>query len=112
MGKEIVYEQNNPTHGKIQGKMRIIGRHIYFPNINSPQIVQVVGQLSQKGAEVIHTRKWIRVDMFKNQTKVKLGGEEFDASTISEEEIEEKLSNFYVEQYKKANFVVQMKELN
>jgi|SRR3990172_3033767 len=106
MAKEIKFTQSNTTYGQVKGMIRMIGKYLYFQNVQNPQVMQVVSQLAEKGAEITYARKWIQVDMFKNQTLVKLGSEEFDVSSLPENEIEEKLYNFYMENYKKAGFNV------
>src|SRR3989304_6806957 len=110
MGKEIKFTQSNSAYGQLNSVMRIIGRYVYYPNNPSPQVMQVISQLAEKGAEITYAKRWIQIDMFKNQSLVKLGNEEFDVSVLSDKEIEEKLYNFYVIQYQKANFNVVGKE--
>jgi len=111
MPKEIKFTQSNSAYGQLNGMMRIIGRYVYYPNNSSPQVMQVISQLAEKGAEITYAKRWIQINMFKNQSLVKLGNEEFDVSVLLDREIEEKLYNFYMIQYQKANFNVVGKEI-
>lgn len=110
MSKEIKFSGSSGM-GQVNGVMRIIGRHVYYPNNNSPQVMQVISQLAEKGAEITYARKWIQINMFKNQSLVKLGNEEFNVLVLSDQEIENKLYNFYMVQYQKADFSVTGKEI-
>ncbi len=111
MPKEIQFSQNNSTYGMIRGVLRIIGKNIYYKNNNSPQTMQIISQLRQKGAKITSSEKWIQIEMFHDKTLVKLGNEEFDVSKITDEEIELKLYTFYMLQYKKVGYNVQGREL-
>lgn len=111
MPKEIKFSQKNATYGQINGVMRVIGRSLYYPNNNSPQVLQVLSQLKSGGAKLTYSPKWIQIDIFGENTLVKLGNEEFNLSQSSNEEIEQKLYVFYMLQYKKAGFNVEGKEI-
>jgi len=110
MSKEIKFNGSS-GQGQVNGIMRIIGRHVYYPNNSSPQVMQVISQLAEKGAEITYAKKWIQINMFKNQELVKLGNEEFNVLTLTDQEIENKLFSFYIAQYQKAGFNANGKEI-
>jgi len=86
---------------------RFVGKYIFIKKRkNSQEVNQMISQLKQKGADIIESGNWIRVDLFKNNELVKLGNIEINMKETSPEEIEELLTNFYINLYKKGGFRV------
>ena len=73
---------------------------------DNPQSNQMIEQMKTKGAKIIRGNGWYRINLFPNQTLVKLGNVEFNVQETSDEKLEEILFNFYYDNYLKAKFVV------
>ncbi len=103
--KQINYSQANPRMGNLSGVLRIGGKFLYFRSNNNQYEVQIIAQMREKGAEIVKSATgWIRVDMFKANSLVKLGDKEFDANDTPPQEIEDILYNFYLANFTKAGF--------
>ena len=108
MVKQIKCSQLNPQYGTISVHIRFIGKLIYmkFSN-NNPQQEQLINQLRSKGVEIILGDKgWAQINIFKEESLIKLNDVEFDMNTISEEEVEQILYDFYKGKYLEAKFTV------
>lgn len=107
--KEIRFNKQAPA-GEIKGILRIIGKIIYIKVNNWQYASQLIANLEAKGAKIDKSSRfgWIKIDMFKDNTLVKLGEEEFDVTEKLDEEIEQILADFYVQQYVKAGFNVNL----
>lgn len=107
--KQLKCTQQNPQYGKLVVNLRFLGRLIFMKfSAGSPQENQLINQLQGKGAEIERSAKgWYKINMFKDQTIVKLGEKEFDASTTPSEEIEQILFDFYYDKYLQAKFKVE-----
>jgi hypothetical protein len=87
--KEFEAKSYNATYGQMNIHMRILGRKIYLKTADNPQARQMMEKLRQGGASVIEgTKGWVEIDMFANNTNVRLGGKEFDTAEMRDEEIE------------------------
>lgn len=103
--REIRYSQEGTQLGNVNGILRIGGRNLFFKANNNQYGDQVIAQLESRGAEIEKSIKgWVRVDMFRNQSLVRIGEKEFDVNETSDQEIEEILFNFYLIQFTKAGF--------
>jgi len=107
--KELHFKQKHPQFGDVNGIMRIIGEIVYVKFSNNQYSQQAITALSQKGAKITLGRGWVKVEMFHNQTLVKLGGEEFDVKDKTDVEMESILGKFFKEQYTKAGMEVSEK---
>jgi len=108
--KEITFTQNSQL-GMIKGVLRIIGKILFFKFNNNQYAERIIEQMKQRGAIIDFgkNKEWIRVDIFRDLELIKLGDKELDLKESSEEEIERFIADFYIEQYKKANFIVEEK---
>lgn len=108
---EINFMQNTQM-GTLKGILRVIGRDLFFKYNDSSYANQAIEQMKNKGVfvEFGKGKEWIRVDLFSNNSFVKLGDETIDVDEEDPIEVENKLAKFYIEQYKKANFLVEVKE--
>lgn len=93
--------------GMIDGLIRFVGRDIYIKVKNAQYLNQMITQLKNKGAKVIESKSWIKIDIFGDNQTAKLGEYIIDLEEDTNEQIEDKLCKFYAEQYKKGGFVVQ-----
>lgn len=109
---EIKYSQDNPKMGKLNGNLRILGKTLYFKFNNNQYVEQLISNFKQRGAEIDKSDKtgWIRINMFKGQSFVKLGGREFDVNETSEEEVETILGEFYAKYFTQSGFVCEVKK--
>ena len=97
--------QLNPQHGEITINIRFINKELFMRfSQNNPQKIQMINQLRQKGADIVELNNWIKINMFKNQSLVKLGNIEFDVEKVSGQEVENILFDFYREKYIQAKF--------
>lgn len=111
MSKEIIFKQNNPQMGKLRGVLRIVGRDLFI-KVNSHQYSkQLIDRFKSAGASVEESRNWIKVDLFKIQPNIILGGVTLDVEEENDEQIEKKLYDFYMLQYAKAGMKVEGKEI-
>lgn len=93
----------------VKGVLRIIGRLLFFKFNDTPYANQMIEQMRQKGAEIVHGGGWIKVNMFPREGLIKIGGEEIEIEKKTPAEIESLLFNFYSNQYIKAGFKVETK---
>jgi len=103
--KELIAQQPTPQ-GMVKIHLRIMGKLLFFKFNKSEQALSLLEQMKAKGADIEQGDKWIKVNMFKNHTLVKLGGNEFDVTTIKQEDLEKILFNFYSDKYKEAHYKV------
>lgn len=106
--KEIKYIQKNVEKGNFEGVLRIIGSIIYlkFSSQQDPRAQQILANLAAKGAEIKTVKEWVKINMFKDQDLVKIEGEEFDVTKLSDIVMEEILYTFFSKKFKEANFEI------
>jgi len=108
--RELKCTQHNSQYGILNIWIRIIGQDIFLRfNQNNPQKNQMIEQLRQKGAEIIESENWIKVNIFRDNPYVRLGEVEFDVNDKSDEEVEQILANFFKMKYEQAKFKVEVK---
>ena len=105
--KEMRFKQMT-QQGQVDGVLRVIGKLIYFKFHQSAYGDKLISQMREKGAEIETGKGWVKVNMFKDKSFVKLGDEEFNINTTPDDDIEEILLNFYVQKYTEAKFIVQV----
>ena len=93
-------------NAQLKGILRIVDKILYFKYQDSTQAQQIIKELERKGAiiEKSKTGDWIRVDIFKDYESVKLSEEV--TIDFTESDYESKIADFYINNYKKAGFVV------
>ena len=109
--KELTFKKST-GQGIVDGVLRVIGRNLYFKYQDSIQTRQILENFRKKGVKVTEGRGWIRVDLIGDNQYFKLGEKEYNQVELTEEQIEEILYNFYLEQYKKMQFIVKEKNDN
>ena len=92
--------------GIVDGVIRILGKFIYFKYNDSTYAKQAVASYRSKGIKIEEGKGWVRVDILGENPVVKLGEYEIDQEEDPEYEIEDKLYNFYKEQFTIAGFFV------
>ena len=107
--KELIFRQI-AQNKEIKGVLRVIGKIIYYKYNDSEYAKKVIDQLKQKGAKIEFSKNndWIRVDIFSDLEIIKLGDKEINLTESSNEQIEEFIFNFYLNQYKKLGFMVEV----
>ena len=107
--KEFQATSYNAAYGQMNIHMRILGRKIYLKTTQNPQARQMMDKLREGGASVIESNKgWVEIDMFALNTHVRLGGREFDAAELKDEELELILFEFYTGKYREAHFEIKV----
>ena len=105
--RELTCTQQTPQHGLISVTLRFVGKEFFMKfSKGNPTSNQMIDQMRMKGASIIPGNGWYRINLFPNQTIVKLGGVEFNAQETPVAEIEEILFNFYYDNYLRAKFIV------
>jgi len=107
--KQIRFMQST-GQGKVDGIMRFIGKDIFIKVANKQYLDGIIANLTSKGAVIQKGAHglWIKVDIYRGETFVKLGEYEIDLEEDSPNLIEETLAKFYIEQYRKGGFYVEM----
>ena len=101
--KFIKYENNM----KIEGYLRVHNKDLFFKYLNTEHARQVMNEFRSKGIAITEGRGWIRVELLRDKELVKLGNYQIDTKEDSDEVIEDKLYNFYKEQYKILGFFLE-----
>jgi hypothetical protein len=107
--KQIRFIQNT-SNGMVDGLLRVIGKNIFIKIKNKVYLEKMLNELIKKGAKTQTAKDWVKIDIFGENKLVKLGISEIDLENESEQEIESKLATFYMEQYKKGGFLVEMQD--
>ena len=94
----------------VSGTLRILNRFLYFKYANNTQLKSIIENFRAKGIKVQEGLGWIKVDLIGDNEIFKLGSNEYNINEVTDEEIENILFNFYLEQYKKLNFIVEVKD--
>jgi hypothetical protein len=108
MAKEIICLKNTPN-GELKIILRIIGQFLYFKYNDTSYSRQVVKNFRDKGIGLIEKSGWLRVNLFSLNEIIQLGDIFLDIKSDTESQIEEKLSTFYINEYKKQGFLVEVK---
>lgn len=75
---------------------------------SSSYVDQLISDFESRGASVIKGNGgWMRIDIVKDHSLVKLGDYEIDQEEMDDEEMENNMFNFYNGKYKEAGFIVQ-----
>ena len=97
----------NSEKGVIRVTMRFIGKNIFIrKKENSPESINIINQLKNKGLRTWESREWIKCDLMSDNEIIKLGNIEIDKDMEPEEQ-EKLLSQFYIEKYKQGGFIVE-----
>ena len=109
--KELNFTQNTQM-GNLKGILRIIGKNLYFKYNDHSYALQAIESMKKKGAiiEFGKDKEWIKVDIFANNMFIKLGEIYIDLEEDKDFDIEEKLAEFYIQQYKKMGFFVEVRQ--
>ena len=97
------------SFGIVKVFLRVINGNIFFKYNNSTQAQQVINQLRAKGCKIEVARDWIRVDLMQDFESIRLGEIEIDKDESNELK-EDKIFNFYLNEYKKAGFIEKQNE--
>lgn len=108
---QINFEKKGTGAGDVKGILRIDGKILFFKYNDNQYAQQAMAQMQSKGAIITPGRGWIRVNMFGVHEEVKLGGHVFNPQTISNEEVEIILRDFYIENYSKSGFICEVKKI-
>ena len=92
---------------KIEGVLRVHQKDLFFKYLNTEHARQIVDQFRKKGIRVTEGRGWVRVELLRDHELVKLGNNEINVKEDSDEVIENKLYEFYKEQYKILGFFLE-----
>jgi hypothetical protein len=104
--RQFKFKKNAPN-GLISGICRIHEKFIFFKYEQSDQAKNVINEFKKKGISVETGKGWIKIDLLKDYEEVKLKDVTIDTIEDSLEEIEIKLFNFYINQYKSLGFYVE-----
>lgn len=92
--------------------MRFIGKDIFIrKKENSPESINMINQLKNKGLRTWESREWIKIDLMSDNEVIRLGNIEVDKEDSPEVQ-ENKLSQFYIEKYKQGGFIVETHGIN
>ena len=91
--------------GSIDGIYRFLGKFIFIQKKNKNVVEPILTKFKQAGAEVLDIGEWLRIDLFKISDVIKLGESEINIEE-KPEDIELKLSNFYIQKLKEMGFIV------
>lgn len=101
--KQLLFEKDTPQ-GKVKGVLRVIGKYLFFKFNNNQYSQQIIQQMSHKGALITQGNGWLRIDIIKQNKLVKLGELFINLELDSEEEVENKLFQFYTQKYAQGGF--------
>ena len=108
--KQFKATQNTPQYGPQALHIRFIGKIMFIKGVqNSTEYVdKLITDFEKRGASIIKGNGgWIRIDIIRNNSLVKLGDTEIDVEESTQEEIEEVMYNFFAKKYAEAKFLVQ-----
>lgn len=74
---------------------RFDGKDIYIKVNNLATAQTLIKQIIEKGGRIQQGRKWIRANIFGDNTYIKMGGLIMDLTILTHKEIEEKLFDFF-----------------
>lgn len=106
--KTLIFKKQTPQ-GLVDGTLRVIGKYIFFKYNDTKQSKAVLEDFRKKGLDVELGKGWVKVNLFKNNDVVKLGTYEIDLEEDKKEEVENKLFNFYKQEYTKLGFYLEEK---
>jgi len=108
--KQFKATQNTPQYGPQSLHVRFIGKLIFIKGLqNSTDYVnKLIADFERRGASIIKGNGgWIRIDIIKNNSTVKLGDIEIDMEEDDEKIIEQKMYDFFSKKYAEAKFIIQ-----
>jgi len=108
--KQFKATQNTPQYGLQSLHARFIGKLMFLKGAqNSTKYVdKLITDFEARGASIMKGNGgWIRIDIIKENIVVKLGDVEIDREEDSEEEVEQKMYDFFSKKYREANFLIQ-----
>jgi hypothetical protein len=108
--KEFKFKKPTPN-GNVDGIFRSIGKFIYFKYNSSEPANKVINEFRKKGINIQEGKGWLKIDLFGSNEAIKLRDIEIDIEE-DEEIIEEKLFNFYKNEYKRLGFYVDEGDAN
>lgn len=107
--KEILFSQ--VMQGKtIKGVLRIIREILYYKYQDSEYAQKILKEYEKKGVKVTFSKNkdWIKVNLFSGHEIIKLRNKELIVEESTDEQIEDFLCNFYVTEYKKLGYHVEI----
>lgn len=99
MGKQIIASNAQTT-----AVYRFIDKKIYLKVNDMTYASQIIAQLEAKGAKLRHSRGWIEADILGDKQNFIISGVEFDASKLSDKDLEEHFFNLFLGTLKNAKF--------
>lgn len=90
--------------GEVKVVMRIIRHLLYFKYSHSQHAEAAIKSFEVKGVKFRKGNGWLEVNIFGDNNVVKLGDYEIDLEEDKQEDIENKLAEFYTLQYVKSGF--------
>jgi len=103
--KELIFTKNT-QQGIVRGILRVVHKFLYFKYNDSTYSKQAIEEFKKRGLKIKEGKSWIQIDLLGDNETIKLGDMIIE-NTDSNEDIEEKLFNFYKNQYKLAGFFVE-----
>ena len=105
--RELTCTQQTAQYGLVLITLRFHNREMFMKfSKNNPTVNRMIEQMKMRGASIIQGNGWYRINLFPNQTLVKLGAVEFNVQETSDEDLEDILFNFYYDNYLRAKFIV------
>lgn len=101
--KELIFTKPSQM-GEIKVILRIIKYLLYFKFNQTPYTEQIIRNFEAKGVKFRKSGGWLEVDLFSDNNLVKFGDYEIDLEEDTNEQIENKLAQFYTTQYIKNGF--------
>jgi len=106
--KTLHLSKKGTPQGDIDFRLAFQGKYIAVKGKSNPTAHQFIQQYQSKGAKVIEKRDGYVVNIFPDgKTVFKLGSVEIDLEEDSEEVVENKLCQFYIDTFSKAGFEVE-----
>ena len=108
--KQFKATQNTPQYGPQSLYMRFVGKIFFMKGAqdSTKYVDKLIVDFEKKGASILKGNGgWIRIDIIKSNSLVKLGKVEIDIEESTDEEIETHLFNFFFTKYREAKFMVQ-----
>lgn len=87
---------------------RFDGKLIYLKVNNEAAGQQFVAKIVQMGGKIVKAKGWFRVDIFNENTYVKLGSLILDLTILTDKEVEDKLFDFFEGFLKMSGFKVEV----
>ena len=98
------------TQGLIDGILRVHEKYIYIKYNDTTQTKQVIAEFRKKGVSIEEGKGWLKIDLLGDNKTIKLGDWYIDLEEDDMNKVEEKLFQFYINQYNQMGFYVEVKE--